>query len=102
MATEKKAQVLQLDPPHELIFKGKPSSLHEEASVFGAIDDVGFPRDTCIILCKLHVKCMYMGVNYVVLAKSSSFYQICICYLNQLLRYLLPQVGHCEHSTLIE
>lgn len=76
MATEKKAQVLQLDPPHELIFKGKPSSLHEEARVFGAIDDVGFPRDTCIILCKLHVKCMYMymGVNYVVLAKLSSLY----------------------------
>lgn len=50
MATEKKAQVLQLDPPHELIFKGRASGLYgglKDDLCIGGINEVGFRRDVC-------------------------------------------------------
>lgn len=58
MATEKKAQVLQLDPPHELIFKGRASGLYgclTDDPCVGGFNEIGFRRDvrikcTCCVL----------------------------------------------------
>lgn len=91
MATEKKAQVLQLDPPHELIFKGRASGLYgclTDDPCVGGFNEIGFRRDVRIkMLYLLRVENMYMYIQVLfaalvleVLARFSLVIGKCVTY----------------------